>query len=325
MALDKLIERIAGSVSKVPARADVITLHQPSLSELQTRAKRFLATVGEAFQLPVGRADWSEREARTLIRLPQGSWAEYHHASGAMKIVAGLSPMESLFDGPLPRDALVKLVEETSRRINLREFIGQNESVQFERLWSIKAGAAGREGKAVEPVLCRIVGAYRHHVGELPVLGAASVAIKLAGGGKLDALEWYVRETTKEVLDRPQILPPDQGARQIALQLQTLFGQSKINLDEAAKPEWVRFGYFSLPKRKAQRVFAPVYAATIVIEGQQEAQGYVFVVPATEKTYLPLELAGSAPPKVEDRKSASSLKPRRVKVHGANAPFGLIA
>ena len=129
MALDKLIERIAGSVTKVPARADIITLRQASLSELQRRAKRFLVTVGEAFQLPVGRADWSDREGRTLIRLPQGSWAEYHHASGAVKIVAGLSPMESLFDRAMSRDALVRLVEETSLRMNLREFIGRNESV----------------------------------------------------------------------------------------------------------------------------------------------------------------------------------------------------
>jgi hypothetical protein len=323
MALNNLIERIAAGVSAVPGRVDVIALRQHPLDELRARAKRFLAIVGEACHLPVGRADWIEGEERTLIRLPQGSWGEYHHASGAMKIVAGISPMEFLFDAPAPREDLVKLVEETSRRINLREFIGRNETVQFERLWSIKAAAASREGKVLEPVLCRIVGAYRHHIGEISVLGAASVAIKLAAGGKLDALEWHAREATGEVIDRSEILPPEQGARQIALQLQTLMGKSNIDLDEAAKLQWARFGYLSLPKRQVQRVLAPVYVAAITIEGQQEAQGYVFAVPATERTYLALGLAGSEAPKIQGRHIAPILRTPRVKLHSTPGPFGL--
>ena len=144
--------------------------------------------------------------------------------------------------------------------------------------------------------LCRAVGAYRHFVEELPVWGSPSVALKIAGGGKLDT-HVHVRETSGEVIDRPAILRPAEAARRIALQLAVLMGKSKINLDEAAKPEWLRFGFLSLSKRKAQRLLAPTYIAAIRIEGQQEAQAYMFAVPATEVAYLSLPVFGhEAPP-----------------------------
>jgi hypothetical protein len=69
-------------------------------------------------------------------------------------------------------------------------------------------------------------------------------------------------------------------------------GKSKLDLDEAAKPQWVRFGYLSLSKRKTQRLLAPVYIAAIEIVGQQEAQAYLVTASATEKAYLQLGLNG---------------------------------
>jgi len=55
----------------------------------------------------------------------------------------------------------------------------------------------------------------------------------------------------------------------------------------------LRFGYLSLPKRKWQRLLAPVYVATIEIAHQQERQAFVIAVPATERSYLPLEVPGA--------------------------------
>jgi hypothetical protein len=117
-----------------------------------------------------------------------------------------------------------------------------HEAVKFERLWSIKASAAGRDNKPASPVLCHVVGAYRHFGGDVPVLGPASIALKLAGGGRFDSLALNVRNTTSETVDRPALLAPGQAAANIALQLETLIGQSKIDLDTAAKVDWARFG-----------------------------------------------------------------------------------
>ena len=106
-----------------------------------------------------------------------------------------------------------------------------------------------------------------------------------------------MRETTGEVVDRARILRPDRAAQQISLRLSSLMGKSKISISEVAAPQWLRFGYLSLPKRKSQLLLAPVYVASIEIEGQEESQAYLFVTPATEKTYLPLWQNGSeAPP-----------------------------
>jgi hypothetical protein len=289
----RLIEKLAASVEGVPAQAEVIGLRQYSLDEIEQRAKRFLSTIAAALNLSLSRSDWVMKRDQTLIRLPLEARAVIYHASGAMKLIAGLKPMESLFKkGEDPKE-LMKQVERTANQLNIGQWAGPRQSLRFERLWQIKATAAERNGKAVEPVLCRVVGAYRHIVDELPVWGAASVAIKLAGEGALDSLEVQLREPTGEVIDRPEILRPEQAAHQISLQLEGLMGKSKISIDEMAQPQWMRFGYLSLPMRKAQRLLAPVYVSAIEIKGQQESQAYIFATSATEKVYLPLYLNGA--------------------------------
>ena len=122
-----------------------------------------------------------------------------------MKLVTGLETDGIAFQKGQERASLVERVKETADRLNIREWVGQNDSLAFERLWQIKAAATNRKGQVVEPVLCRVVGAYRHFVGEFPVWGAASVAVKLAGEGTLDSLTVQVRATTGKVIDRVEI------------------------------------------------------------------------------------------------------------------------
>lgn len=294
-----LIEQLTSSVEgvpPVPPQAEVVEVRQHSLDELEQRARTFLDATGEAFSLRLNHRDFVIQNDRTIVRMPLGARAVVYHASGAMKFVTGLKPMESLFDKLEEQERLIELVKETADRLKLHDLVRQNEFLRFERLWQIKAAAADRKGQIVEPVLCRVVGAYRHFVGELPVWGAASVAIKLASEGTLDSLTIQMRETTGEAIDRVEILRPEQAARQICLQLSGLMGESKIPVSEVAKPQTLRFGYLSLPKRKAQRVLAPVYIAEIELKGQEVSQAYVFVTPATEKTYLPLPNGSEAPP-----------------------------
>ncbi len=289
----KLIEKLVNSVKDVPLEAEIFAIRQHSLEELKRRTKAFLAMVGDAYNLPLSRGDWIDEQGRTLIRLPQGARAVIFHASGAMKFVSGLNPMEALFKKTLEREELIKLVEETADSLNISTFVKKNESLSFERLWQIKACAADRKGEAVDPVLCRIVGAYRHFVADLPVWGAASIAIKLAEERRLDSLTVQIRHSTDEVINREKILPPEEAARQIILQLKTLMGKSEIPVSEFAKLDELHFGYLSLTKRKVQRVLAPAYITSIRIVGQEEAQAYLFAIPATDKNYLPLCRSGS--------------------------------
>jgi hypothetical protein len=288
-----LIEKMAASIEEVPETADVIALRQYSLDEIEQRAKRLLSTTAESCNLSLDRGDWSVQQDQTLIRLPMGARAGIYHASGAMYFTSGLQPMESLFRKVEDPKALTKKMEKFAGRLNIHQWTGNKQSLEFERLWQIKAAAAEPNGKATEPVLCRVVGAYRHFVNGLPVLGPASLAIKLAEEGALDSLSFQMREPTGEVIDRPETLRPEQAARQIYLQLEMLMGRTKAALHEIAQPEWMRFGYLSLPKRKTQQVLAPVYLSAITILGQEHAQAYLFVTSATEKQYLPICLSGN--------------------------------
>lgn len=293
MRTNLLVEKISSGVKDVVERAEVLRLRQHSTDTLEKRAKRLLAEVGEAFEIPVGRSDWVVRPEHTLIRMPGRAWALYHHASGAMRVNAGLEPMEALI-GPADnnnRAELMTVVEKAASRLNLRDFIGEN-SVKFEHLWSIKAAAADRQGQRTETVLCRVVAVYRQLVNGLSVWGPASVALKLAGGGRLDSLMLQMRETTREIVDRPKILEPADAAQNIVLQLETLMANAHVNLDEATKVEWVRFGYLSLPARKPQTMLAPVYVAALAVAGERIRQAYILATPATEKNYMSLAAVG---------------------------------
>jgi len=303
----KLIARMADSVKAVPSEVDIFALRRYSHDDIEGRAKHLLAKTAEACNLSLDRGDWVARQDRTLIHLPSGARAVVYHASGAIRLVTGLASMESLFEKTERPKTLTKLVEGVFRQLKIDEGLNPNESVQFERLWQIKASATNPKGKTVKPVLCRIVGAYRHFVGKYPVLGAASVAIKLAGGGLLDSLTVEMRETTGEAVDQAKIIRPDQAARQILSQLSGLMTKSRSAVSEFAVPQFFRFGYLSLPKRKAQRLLAPVYVAAIEIKGAEERQGYFFAIPATERTYLPLCLNGIEAPTTPLRGGAQQL------------------
>ena len=234
-----------------------------------------------------------------------------------MQLVTGLEPMESLFPEMLEKETLVKMVEETAARLTINQFVNQKEPLQFERLWQIKAAAAIRTGESVRPVLCRAIGAYRHYVGRFPVLGPASVAIKIAGEGKLDSISINIRETTGELVAQVKTISPEQAARNILNQMSSLWRNSKIPASEVNVPEWFRFGYLSFPKRKAQVFLAPVYVAAVRTEGE-ESQSYLFATSASEETYLPLQLDGHQSPvtpfRSDDGKQAppSDYKPVQV-------------
>jgi hypothetical protein len=306
-----LIKRLAASAGTVPAQADVLGVRRYSFADLERRTKQLLASVKEAYNVSLDKGDWVQEKDRTLIRLPRGARAVVYHASGAMKLSTGLrGPMEGLFPKTSEaQDVLVKLLDTAAARLKLTGWVvGTNQALKFERLWKIKACATDRTAKVIEPVLCRAVGAYRHFIGELPVLGAASAAVKLAGDGSVDTLSLELRETTPEVVDRAAILPPEVAARQIVMQLSALMGRGKVPYTEVVVPESMRFGYLNLGKRTAQPVLAPVYLAQVSIAGD-EAQGYVLATAATEKPYLHLARKGHEAPATSISRTVPGIAP----------------
>ncbi|HJV61837.1 MAG TPA: hypothetical protein VJ743_12890 [Albitalea sp.] len=303
MSEKRFIEQVCSDIS-APSHVDIFAVRQFSIEENTRRLRRLIGTTGEMCQRSLDRADWVQQADRTLARLPQGGRAEVFHASGALRVMTGLQTMEALFDKVEPRDKLEMLVTASAAQLRINDWVGQRESLAFEKLWQIKAAAADKNNKPIDPVLCRVVGAFRQSVGKVPVWGGASVAVKLAAGGALDSVSMQLLEPSGDAIESAALIPPDQAARQIYVQLESLMGRSKVPVNELklqAQP--LRLGYIHLGKRKAQRVLAPHYVAAIQIDGE-EKQAYQFIVSATQKTFQPLCMAGQQPPAPQLRRAA---------------------
>lgn len=292
MKKNAFIDKLIGSLESIPAQADVIELKQPNIDDLHRRGRQLLSLIGHNCGCNFERGDWTEQHDSTLVHLPQGGNAVLYHPSGAMQLTTGLAPMENLFSKLESKAQLTKLVEQSARTLNIKQWVSESEELRFERLWQIKAAAGNPEGKVVAPVLCRAIGAYRHYVNGLPVLGAASVAIKVAAEGELDSLSIMARQTSGKAIDRIKTIPPEQALQRVYQQLERLMGRSKMPLTEVAMPQSIQFGYLSLSKRKGQRVLEPTYVVSVNIEGQEEAQGYLFTIAGSDTPYMPLALIG---------------------------------
>jgi hypothetical protein len=297
-----LIDSLAASCSQLPGRVDVIALQQLSLDELRGRAQRFLSQLQEQDECAHDRADWVVRGEQTVIQLAQGARAVVYHASGALQYISGMTPLQGLFERMEDREQLTRLVNAAAARLDIASWAGTHGQLVFENLFQMKAQGMDREGKRSDPVLARAIGAYRQTVGGIPVLGAASVALKLAGDGQLDALSVLARPTSAEVIDKASLIEPELAARQIALLLSSVLGQARERLpSDAIESQSLQFGYLDLGKRKSQRLLAPAFVARIVVRHNTNRQAYVFAVPASEKTYMAIPPFGTEAPVMHSR------------------------
>jgi hypothetical protein len=284
----------AAADAQPPTEADVILTQTLSRSDLRARARRFVALLQEHDECPHdNRGTSKESDDRTTIHLPEGARATLYPASGALRYVSGMRPADAPFAEDVERAVLQRQLEERAYKLALPDWAGANDALRFERLFRTRAQGADPAGRQSAITLFRAIGAWRQYVGGLPVLGAASVAMRLAGDNRLDALEVNIRPTSGETVDRVRLVEPIVGARQIVQQLASVLGVREVPAD-IVQSAVLYLGYLDLGKRKAQRVLAPSYVAQIVLRHKQVRQAYVLAVAATEKPYLELPLFGTA-------------------------------
>ena len=290
-----LIDSLTGACEgQLPNRADVLALRPFTQDDVRARARRFVALLHQADACSHDHVHFVTHDDRTQVLLPGGARAVLYHASGALQFSARLAPFQAPFERAEEQEVLKRMVTDAALRLNLGDWAGDKGSLVFERLFQSKGQGADRNARASEPVLFRATGAWRHAIGAIPVLGAASVALTVAGDGTLDALAVRIRPAVSEKLDSAAIIAPELAARQVAARLASVLGHAKDNLPgDVIASQTMRFGYLDLGKRKAQRVLAPVFVAQVVLRHRLETQGYIFAVPATERHYLDLPLFGS--------------------------------
>ena len=290
-----LIDSLAAACEgQQPTRADVLVLRPFTEDDVRARASRFVGQLHAADACARDHVQLVARADRTQVLLTGGARAVVYHASGALQYSAGIAPFQAPFERTEEREVLTRLVGAAAQRLNIRDWAADNGSLAFERLFQSKGQGADRNAHLSDAVLFRVTGTWRHLIGGIPVLGAASVAVTLAGDGTLDALAVRIRPAVAEKLDNAAIIAPELAARQVAARLASVLGEAREKLPgDAVVSQTMRFGYLDLGKRKAQRVLAPVFLAQIVLRHRLETQGYVFAVPATERHYLELPLFGA--------------------------------
>jgi len=297
-----LIDTLMQSGSQAPVRADIVALTPLTRDDARAGMNRFLTALHEADICRHDRANLADRGERSVVHLPDGARAVVLHATRPLQYVSGLAPFQAPYERLEESAVLVRQLEQAAQRLDLNAWVGERGSLAFERLWQTKARGSDREQKLSNPLLLRATCAWRHAVGGIPVLGAASVALHLAGDGTVDALSLQIRQSDVEVLDTAPVIAEELAARQLAERLASVLGKSKDRLPgDAIQSATLRFGYLDLGKRKAQRVLAPTYVAQIELQHRLERQAYVLAVAATERPYLELPLFGVEAPAVRSR------------------------
>ena len=286
--------KVPASAGALPARADIVALRQLTQDEIRARVKRFLNTIQEGGNCPTDRAHVAERGERSVVHLPEGARAVVYHASGALAYRSGLAPFAAPFERLEEPRFLVRQLGEAAQRLKLDSWREDGGSLAFERLWQTKAQGADREERVSQQLLVRATGAWRHAVAGIPVLGGASVALTLAGDGRVDGLSVNVRPLLGESLDNAAIVTQEQAARQVVERLVSLLGRAKEPLPpDVIDSATMQFGYLDTGRRKTQRLLAPVFVAQIGLRHKLERQALVIAVHATERPYLELPLFGT--------------------------------
>ena len=181
-----LLEKLLEKFGERRESALVFRIREHSIPELEDRALNLVSRLPEYDRCPKVRID--RRNKRSIILLPDGRRASVFHASGAIRYTAGFAPMERLIGPEADRDALERSANEVARRLDLLSLAKSGETLDFERLWLIKAGGVTREGERGATVVCRAVGAFRRHIDGLPVWGRASAVVELAESNSIGGI-----------------------------------------------------------------------------------------------------------------------------------------
>ena len=177
-------------------------------------------------------------------------------------------------------------------RLGLYSLVPDGHALDFERLWRIKAAGGDAKGVLTNPVLCRAVGAYRHSIDGIAVLGRASMTAEVAGDASLTrvvdiAMRHVSGDGGGKRIGEVAVSGGGDAATSVVTQLHRAFGKGKTG-DVRFTAEAFEFGYLSLGRRRQQSALAPFYVARISVDHgpEAEATAHVFAVPASKERFV---------------------------------------
>lgn len=299
-----LEQKLASTVAHYRDEAHVFRIDPHPLDELERMAHELAS---HAAGHEHGKASFLRGKSHTRLALAHGVRARAYHASGALAVHCGLAPMEHLIGEKADERAFTEAALSTAKRLGLDRQTSSFERLAFERLWQIKANGITRDRVRGTPVVCRVVGAFRRYVDDLPVWGRASAVVELARENRVGGVGIDWRPIASEPIDRARVIDPERAARAVLADLAGRLPGSEI-ADEDFEVVMFSLGYLSLPKRRAQGVLAPVYVAMLKRRGWT-TMNHVIVVNGAEKMYESVARLTAAPPRDAVRKRS---RPRAV-------------
>ncbi|HUR07665.1 MAG TPA: hypothetical protein VM347_34340 [Nonomuraea sp.] len=284
---DDLAEELASMAGEVPAAVSVLGLAAPEPSTVQRRLEDLVLAVAGLRDDGPEDLEVVTHQDRTTVWLPGRLRAVGFHASGSMTVHLDLPGFEDVFEND-PGDAeLTGMLRAAGDRIGLPSLVPAEDELLFERLWRIKSGGERRLGTRTEPGLCRALGSFRHYVRDLPVYGRASATVELGGSGGVASLGVSTRRFAGDgggpVIAQPRVRTPIQAAREVAARL----AESFAGLEAWLTPQWFRFGYLSLGRRRPQALLTPFYIASIRVRSDREVSAHVTAVPGCDGRFAP--------------------------------------
>lgn len=291
--MNALERKLIDKLSNYHEAASVYRIEPYSLDELEAAAARLANRVAGHKEDSKSRV--LRGKGRSDLLLGDGFRARAYHPSGAIAVKAGLAPMEHLIGEKADKTALTEASVATAKRLGLDTIGSSGENLAFERLWQIKAAGMNRDRVRGREVVCRAIGAFRRYLGDLPVWGRASVVLELAAGNKIGGVgvDWRRIEATP--IDRAKVLDPERAAHAVLADLNGRLPGGEFG-DKDFEVTMFSLGYLSLPKRRVQGAFAPVYVAMLERRGWS-TMNHVVVVNGSEKIYEDLCRLNAAPPK----------------------------
>lgn len=294
-------ERLAELAGDLPRETAVLALHeQPEAAE---RGLALAHRLSDSLGWKVREEQTSRRRATNVLRDPHHGRMTVFRESGAVSVRASIAPFDELFDDDLGDEGLTRHLSKQVDRLGLPDLLSDSERLDFERLWRIRAAGSDPKGNVSDPVLCRAVGAFRHRVRDLPVLGRASAHVELTGKGNVSSMSASLRsppDRGSHVVASVRPRDPLDAASEVASQVAKMMGGR--DLGDEVKAESFSFGYLSLGRRRAQSVLAPFFVAAVTIGGGPGQTKSAHLVPVSGSTERFLSVPRGAAPAALERK-----------------------
>ena len=145
----------------------------------------------------------------TLIHLSLDINMRIYHNSNTVTISRKMGPLEHLIKEKFDKKKLSEIAINEMKKLELEKKSRLSfEQLKFEMLWQIKCTGVTVEEERTPVFLCRIVGAFRRYINEVPVYGRASSFIRLAGDNMIESVGIDWRQINEKPIDNPKIIDP---------------------------------------------------------------------------------------------------------------------